>query len=362
MIVPPFVERVVKSCLRIGKGDKVTIFAWRHMLDLAEAFGVQCERAEARVHTEFTTDDMWYDAIVNRPIDYLETPDPFDLALAGIATACIFIAGPENPERMKDVPAERWMAKARADRPSYEKLLGRRVRIAEINLGYVTLQRARTYSFDYQVWKKNVEEAIDVEYEKMRELGRKAANALEKAHEVRVTDSDGTDLTFTLEGRKAHIYDGVIDDEDIKMGAIFASLPGGSVSVAPTETSANGVLSSNIPFAQAGKLIQRIVWRFEKGKLASFDGGKNIDVLKNIWKKETGDKDKIGWFAIGLNPKASLGFLHNPIVLGTATVGIGFNKELGGTNETDYGLPVTVAKPTVKLDGKTIIKQGELTL
>jgi len=81
-----------------------------------------------------------------------------------------------------------------------------------------------------------------------------------------------------------------------------------------------------------------------------------------MWKRGTGDKDKIGWLGIGLNPKAQLGFIDNSIVLGSVTVGIGFNKELGGTNESDYALGVTVARPTVKLDGKTIIKQGKLTL
>jgi leucyl aminopeptidase (aminopeptidase T) len=362
MIVPSFVERVVKSCLRIGKDDRVTIFAWRHMLDLAEALAVECERSGARVHTEFTTDDLWYDAVLNRPIDYLETPDPFNLALAGIATACIFISGPENPERLKGVPAERWMALSRADRPSYEKLLERGVRIADINLGYVTPQRARTYGFDYQAWKKNVEEAIDVEYERMQELGRRVADVLEKSHDVIITDPDGTDLSFALEGRKAHVYDGVIDDTDVEMRTTYANLPGGYVAVAATETNANGVLSSSVPFAQLGTLIHRIDLRFEKGKLTSFEGDKNIDVLKDMWKKGTGDKDKIGWLAIGLNPKANLGFLNNQIVLGTATVGIGFNKELGGTNESDYALSVTVGKPTVKLDGKTIIKQGKLAL
>jgi leucyl aminopeptidase (aminopeptidase T) len=362
MIVPSFVERVVKSCLRIGKDDKVTVFAWRHMLDLAEAFAVECERAGAHVHTEFTTDNMWYDAVINLPVDYLETPDPFDLALAGIATAKIFIAGPENPERMKGVPAGRWMALAKADRPSYEKLRERRVRMAYIMLGLVTPQRAKTYGFNYEAWQKNVVEATDVEYEKMQELGRKLANVLEKSREAKITDPDGTDLSFTLEGRKAHVYDGVIDEEDVEIGATFADLPGGAVSVAPTETSANGVLASNVPYPQAGVLIQNMSLRFENGELTSCDGDSNFEVIKTMWEKGTGDKSRIGWLSLGLNPKASLGFTINPIVLGTATVGLGLNKELGGRNDSDWGLPVTLAKPTVKLDGKTIIKQGKLTL
>ncbi len=362
MVVPAFVKRVVRTCLRIGKDDKVTIFAWRHMLDLAEAFAMECKRTGAHALIEHSSDDMWYDAVTGLPLDYLETPDPFDLALAGVATASIFIAGPENPERQKGVPAERWMALSRADRPYYERILERKVRMAKVLLGYVTPQRAKTYGFDYKVWEKNVRESTDVEYEKMQKLGRKLATTLEKSQEVKITNPDGTDLGFTLEDRKAHVHDGIIDDEDIEMGAIFAELPAGAVVVAPNETSANGILTSNISFPQAGRVIENISLDFENGKFKSFVGGKNIEVIENMWEKATGDKDKIGWLTLGLNPKANLGFLNNPIVLGTASIGIGENKELGGKNDSDWGLSVTLVKPTVKLDGKTIVEQGKLML
>jgi hypothetical protein len=81
-----------------------------------------------------------------------------------------------------------------------------------------------------------------------------------------------------------------------------------------------------------------------------------------MWKRGTGDKDKIGWLTFGLNPKAKLGFLRNSIVLGTVTVGVGYNKELGGKNDSDFALSVTVAKPTVKVDGNKIINQGRLVI
>ena len=362
MVAPTFVKRVVRTCLRIRKDDKVTIFAWRHMLDLAEAFAMECKRIGAHALVEFSSDDMWYDAATNLPLDYLETPDPFGLALAEVATAIIFISGPENPERQRGVPAERWMALSRADRPYYERILKRKVRMARIMLGYVTPQRAETYGFDCKAWEKNVRESTDVDYEKMQKLGRKLANTLEKSREVKITNPDGTNVSFTLEDRKAHVHDGIIDDEDIEMGAIFAELPDGTVVVAPNETSANGVVTSNIPFPTAGRVIERVSLGLEKGKVKSFVGGKNIEVTKGLWEKATGDKDKIGWLTLGLNPRANLGFINNPIVLGTASIGIGENKELGGKNDSDWNLSVTLVKPTVRLDGKTIIKQGRLML
>ncbi len=362
MVVPKSVKRVVRTCLGIGKDDKVAIFAWRHMLDLAEAFAMECKKAGAHAIIKLSSDSMWYDVVNNLPINYLETPDPFNLALAGVATAIILITGPENPERQKEVPAERWMALTRADRPYYERILERKVRMAKIMLGYVTPQRGKTYGLDYRAWEKNVKQSIDVDYEQMQKLGRKLANTLRNSREVKVTNPDGTDLSFTLEDRKAHVYDGVIDDEDIEMGAIFAELPAGTVVVAPNETSANGDVVSNIPFPQTGRVIEGVSLGFENGVVNSFGGGKNIEVIKNLYEKASGDKSRIGWLALGLNPRAEIGFLNNPIVLGTVSIGMGDNKELGGQNDSDWNLSVTLVKPTLKLDGKTIIKQGRLTL
>lgn len=362
MTSPPFVERVVKNCLRINKEDKVWISTWRHTVDLAEALAVECDKLGAQVDIDFTTDELWYNHIFNSQIDRLETPNSFELTLAGVATARIFITGPENPERLREGSAERWVAYARAGRQSWQRLLERKIRIAGITLGQVTPQRAKTYGFSYKDWKKNVEDAIDVEYEKMQDLGRKVADILQKSDQVKITSPEGTDLSFTLGGRNAYVNDGVIDDEDIEIGSNYASLPGGDVEVAAVETSASGVLSSNIPTATSGVLIQGIVLRFEKGRLVSFEGDRNVELIKGIWKKATGDKDRIGWLGIGLNPKIRTGFINNEIALGTASIGIGSNKGLDGKNETDYGQEVTVAKPTLKLDETTVIKQGQLTL
>ena len=156
MAITSFVKRVVKTCLRIGKGDRVTIFTWRHTLNLAEALTIECVKAGAKVHTEFATDKIFYDNLENSSLKYLETSNPFDLAIADVATANIFISGPEDPERLKEISAERWSAVSKAGKPFYDKFLKKKIRSAEIRLGLVTPQRAKTYGFNYQEWKKNV--------------------------------------------------------------------------------------------------------------------------------------------------------------------------------------------------------------
>jgi len=362
MSTPTFVKSVVKTCLRIGKGDRVILFTWRHTLDLAEAFAIECRRAGAQVLTEFDTDEAFYDRVLSLPLEDLKSPNPFGLALMDIATAEIIISGPENPERLKQIPAEKWNAMAEADKPFLDKFLQRRIRGAHISLGYVTPQRARTYGFKYSTWKESVNAALDVKYKGMQKLGKKIAGALEKAHEVHISTARGTNLTLTLEDRPIHIHDGVVDEEDLKRGATFVELPSGTVQFAPSETGANGEFVSDIPQPQWGSLIHDIKMIFKDGRLLSLEGTKNIEILKENWEKATGDKDRIGKLTFGINPKAKTGFVNSQIVLGTATLGIGENRALGGRNESKWSFDITTTEPTVKLDGKVIMKHGKFLI
>ncbi len=354
-----FVRSVVRTCLRIGKNDRVSIFVWRHMLDLAEAFALECRRAGAKTLIEVGTDELYYHTVLDLPLEYLRETDPFGLALLDVTTANIFIHGPEDPEKLKLITPERMGAMVEADSPYYDKLLEKKIRSVQITLGYVTRQRARTYGLNYDEWKENIHAAMDVKYEAMRDLGKGIGDMLEKAAQVHITTAKGTDLTFELEGREARIYDGVIDDEDIEKGAVFAALPAGYVAIAPKERSVEGTYVSDVPEADAGLLVRDVTLNFKNGRLTSFCGGKNIEGVKAIWERARGDKDQLGSLMIGLNPKARKGFLYNPIVLGTVTLSVGDNRDLGGKTDSDFGFHCTVTEPTVELDGKPFIKKGK---
>jgi leucyl aminopeptidase (aminopeptidase T) len=359
MIAPSFVKSVVNTCLRIGKEDRVCIFTWRHTLDLAEALAFECQKTGAKTHLEVETDELYYQNILSLPVEYLKETNPFSLALLDVATANIFISGPEDPEKLKQITPERMSVIVEADKPYYNKFLEKRIRSAEISLGYVTSQRAKTYGFDYTKWKENIQVAMNVDYEYMRDLGKKIGEMLEKASEITVRAANGTDLTLSLENRVARVNDGVVDDRDIEKGAVFTALPAGNVAVVPKERSARGIFIADVPEADSGVLIRDISWNFKEGKLVSFSGGQNIGVIKNRWEKAEGDKDQASWLMIGLNPKAQKGYLYNYIVLGSITLGVGDNRELGGKIETDFGSHCTVTEPTVNLDGKLIIKKGK---
>lgn len=357
-----FIRSVVDKCLRIGEEDRVAIFTWRHTLDLAEAFALECRRIGAKTILEVETDNLYYHTMLDLPLKYLRKPNPFSLGLLDVATANIFISGPEDPERLKKITPERMSAIVDGDKAYSNKFLDKKIRSANVYLGYVTPQRAKTYGFDLEKWSANVTAAIDVDYSLMREKGKKVAERLEKASVAHVTGDNGTDLTISLDGGTAHIDDGVVDDDDMRSGATFTMIPAGCVAITPKERSANGTFASNIPEADSGLLIHGITWRFKNGRLTSFTGGKNIQAISRRCEIARGDRDQASWLMIGLNPNAQGGYLHNNIVFGGVTLGIGDNRELGGKIESDFAAKCTLLNSTLELDGKCMIKNGKLVI
>ena len=74
------------------------------------------------------------------------------------------------------------------------------------------------------------------------------------------------------------------------------------------------------------------------------------------------DKDRIGSVSIGLNLKAELGFLQNPIVRGAVSIATGANDDLGGTTKMAFPHQQTLRAANLSLDGKPVVKAGKLLL
>ena len=354
-----FVKNIVHSCLRIREEDRVCILTWGHSLRLAEAFAMECQKVGAKTHLDVQTDKLYYQATLKLPIRYLKEADPFSLSLLDVSTANIYIQGPADPEGLKKITPERMSAIAQGDELFTHKLFEKRIRTAIIYLGYVTPQRAKTYGFDYEKWKTNVQAALNIDYDELRDLALETGKMLENASVVQIRADNGTNLHLDLAGTHARIDDGVIDDEDIRNGSVLSILPTGTVSVIPRERSAEGIFISDVPEAMTGSLVHGMSWKFQKGRLVSFTGGKNVDAVRDRWKIAKGDKDQASWLTIGLNPNAEGGYLHNSLALGSVTLGIGDNRGMDGKIESDFSAQCTLLKANVKLDDKLIIKNGK---
>jgi leucyl aminopeptidase (aminopeptidase T) len=192
------------------------------------------------------------------------------------------------------------------------------------------------------------------DYEKIARNIRKFGKRLQRGKEVHVTSNEGTDIKFSIQGRRW-----ILDDNGLchKRGSI-TNLPAGKIFIAPQEKTANGKIVIDGAFMDQSE--------------------KNIDIeVKNGMAMEiTGDKEAaslmergkcartICEFGIGMNPMSKVigNILEDQKALGTVHFGFGDNSTFGGEVKCDIHVDGMLLKPDVMMDGKEIIKKGKLML
>src|SRR5438093_1290148 len=335
----------------------------QHTLSLPSEIALECYKAGAKPLVTLLTDELWWNTLGTVPESYIRKTSKHMLKAIENTTAWIGLGGPQDPTKFREVASSRLESFADADRPIFDMAFERKVRTAELILGQVTQERAKVYGFNYENWLKMTQEAIKIDYLKIGELGRKMAARLEKGSKVRITSKTGTDIKFEITKRPVHVQDGIVDEEDVKRGLVSTQLPSGKVEVAPIETSGRGTVMFDTPRALKGRLIADLQLIFEKGRVREFHAKKYEDVFREVFEATQGDKDSIGHFAIGLNPKIELiGYPSDELALGTATIGIGANKGNGGLNDSSFEFSGTLTKPTIDIDGTALMVDGRLVL
>ncbi len=354
-------KTVVKDALNIDSSDIVTVTTWDHTIDIANAMVVECFKQDADAIMVLWTDEYYYGLFRELSEESLGEDSQICKAFTETETATINIFGPKNPEGLRKLSPSKINAWSEGERKAhYPRNVERRIRNVSLPLALLTPERAKTYGFKFANWKKAIDDALTMDLKRLAKKGRQVAAALEKAHSAHLKAPNGTDLTFELEKRPVHIDDGIIDKEDIEKKSLDAQLPAGSLLTTIIETSANGKVIFDRPLQLMGVNIPGIKWKFKNGKVTSMTAEKNVEPITKQYEKASGDRDKIGYIQIGLNPKAKYGYLMDYIVGGAVQIGIGDNEYIGGKNTSSFGMAATLSKATLEIDGKTIVKRGKL--
>jgi aminopeptidase len=235
-----------------------------------------------------------------------------------------------------------------------------------VAIAYPTENRAKESGVPFRRMEKAVLSALDIDYLKLGKKGRKIANFLTDSKEVHLTSPLGTDFVFSVKGRKWIVDDGVISEEDVEMGDVGLNLPCGEVFVCPREDSANGTVFFDIPSNYYGHKVNQLRLEFKDGRVIEYDAKEGRDEFEEVLNSATGDKDRIGEFAIGLNPKASFvaDILVDEKVLGSVHIAIGNNKSpaYGGENDSSIHWDLIMTKPTVVVDGEALMDEGKIKI
>lgn len=204
-----------------------------------------------------------------------------------------------------------------------------------------------------------IERAIDIDYDKMDKINNKIACIINKGKKVTIKTKLGTDIAFSIDGRKAY---GIELGLFTKKGA-FGNLPTGEVYIAPVEKTADGVFIADASFGGIGKLITPLKVDVSKGYAVSFSGykAKEIERLVDSIGKEARN---IAEFGIGTNEKAKItgNTLEDEKAIGTCHIAIGNNAGFGGKVNVPLHLDGVIKNPTIFVDNKKIMSDGRILI
>ncbi|CAM4506685.1 aminopeptidase [Paenibacillus typhae] len=195
--------------------------------------------------------------------------------------------------------------------------------------------------------------AITADYAQVKELTEQVAALLSAGREVRV-EKDGLSLRFSIDGR-----DGVLSTGLYLNPGESGNLPSGEAFIAPLEGTAAGQIVVDGSIAGIGALNSPLVLSVEQGCLTAADGEGGDKLLEMLG---SGDGRLLGEFGIGTNNKARITgvVLEDEKVYGTIHVAFGSNNTFGGTVAAGVHIDAVVMKPDVYIDGKLIMRAGEL--
>ena len=200
---------------------------------------------------------------------------------------------------------------------------------------------------------------IAADYGYIGELTKRLAPIFTKGNEAWLTTPAGTDLRVSLEGRQAFPLVGMADQK-----GTFCALPDGEVAMSPITGSAEGILVQ--PFCiekmELGYVKEKITIEVRGGRMTEISGGPQADFLAQVLDTAGGTARNIAEFAIGTNPKCRLGVTIREAkkTWGTAHVGIGDSKSVGGDVEGPLHFDIIFVEPTVTVDGRVVVKDGKI--
>jgi leucyl aminopeptidase (aminopeptidase T) len=199
---------------------------------------------------------------------------------------------------------------------------------------------------------------MSADMEGLRRKGRAVAEVLSNGSEAHLTSEAGSDLRMSLEGRAA-----IPDAGELGEPGAFGNLPCGEGFIAPVEGTAEGTLAVDGSIAAIGKVAEPVALRVEHGHLVEAFGEEGAAFMK-ILEAAGPEGTNVAELGIGTNEKATLtgNVIEDEKLLGTAHVAFGASAAIGGTVQVPIHLDCVVLRPTVEVDGRALVRAGELVV
>ncbi len=356
---------LVEQCASIKKGDKVMISGRPTDMALLESIAVHVRKLGAFPLVSVTTDQLARRMFDEVPAEFDSQTDALGLKLAETLDVMISLDSMENPALFAGASPARMAARANAGTPVFETMLKKNVRQIVLGNGlFPTQATAKMYGIEREQLATTFWSGVNVDYAALQSTGETIKGMFESGKQVRITNPNGTDLSFGIQNRPCFVSDGVISKEDLAKGGAACQvwLPAGEVFSTPVPGTTTGrIVFDRVLFE--GKEITGVTIDLKNGKVTSMTGGAGFEPIKAQYDAAGPGKDEFSMFDIGINPAVKLApgtKLLNWVPAGMVTLGIGGNIWAGGTNDCAYGFTGFVPGSTVTIDGKAVVEKGTL--
>ncbi len=200
---------------------------------------------------------------------------------------------------------------------------------------------------------------LTADYEAIADRTHRVAAALDRANEAHLTSPAGTDITFSIRTMKAIASTGLI-----RHPGEFGNLPSGEAYLTPDEGTAEGTFVVDGSMAGVGVVKTPIRFEVQKGYVTRISGGAESRKLKALLEPYGKKAMNVAELGVGTNDAAIISgdLLEDEKVAGTAHIALGNNISMGGTCDVPLHLDGLIRRPTLTLDGKVILQQGQLMI
>lgn len=362
-------ERIVTQSAGVAEGEVVLISGLSTDADLLEALAVSVRKQGAFPLLMYGSERLSKRLFFDVPPRFDSQVDPAALAMAKVVDVAINVGNVQSVDLFDGADPARMAARGQAGMQVAEALRAAGVRSVEIGNGlYPTAWRAERLGLDQAGLSKMFWDGVNLDYTRLQERAEAIRTRLSGAREVHVTHPDGTDIRFSVAGRKVVTSDGLISEADRKAGgaALAVYLPAGEVMTSAVRGSANGKLVRASTFYR-NKPVENLTMEFKDGKLVSMTGaGPGFADLKAEYDAVgVAGKDEFGTFDVGINPNIRLPAEAKAgtwVPEGMVTLGFGNDVWAGGANNVPYAQDLHLAGATVTLDDAVVVDKGALKL
>jgi len=200
---------------------------------------------------------------------------------------------------------------------------------------------------------------LEVDHDQLIRDTRALADILTQAKSIHLTTDLGTDVLIDVTGRQAMLPGLARPGHVGKKGGFF-----GEAAIGPVEGTTNGKVVFEHAMDNLGVLDQPIYLTVNAGKVTAIEGGRSAEELRRLLEQADAGATNIAEFAIGTNPVAKLtgNLAEDKKVRGAVHMAVGDNMNLGGLVRSDVHLDGMILRPTVIIDGKTVVERGLLLI